>query len=66
MTETKLKPCPFCGGKAIMHYETTLDGLPRIEIICTNCPINLGYIVVTKEGTEDIVALWNTRAGETK
>ena len=55
----KLKPCPFCGERAIV-----LDGTNRSVVGCTNLnciaavlPINT--ISMTKD---KLIALWNRRA----
>ena len=55
MSEIKLKPCPFCGGKAEMKI-TKYGGS---YVICTQCfcrTIDGGYGIVK--------AMWNRRAGE--
>lgn len=39
MEEIKLKPCPFCGGKAEIYMGTN-----GAEIKCPYCGIGTGYI----------------------
>lgn len=39
MSEIKLKPCPFCGGKA--EIDTGTNGA---EIKCIQCGLGTGYI----------------------
>lgn len=52
MSETKLKPCPFCGGEArIEHLPWCFDS----AVICNNC-----YARITDEPLLAIKA-WNTR-----
>ena len=53
----KLKPCPFCGGKAI------IDGCDDTLwiVICKECNASIGY----KETEQEAVEAWNTRKGET-
>ena len=36
MSETKLKPCPFCGCKNIQFWETDND-THRFQIVCMQC-----------------------------
>lgn len=39
MTEIKLKPCPFCGGKA--EFETNVNVLYKtIWVCCKKCKVN--------------------------
>ena len=52
MTDDKLKPCPFCGGKAM------INGITLVYIKCTKCGVEtVGY----REEDEAITA-WNRRA----
>lgn len=51
----KLKPCPFCGGKAIY---AGLRG-KNYEICCLDCP---AFIV--DRTIEDAVKAWNKREGQ--
>ena len=49
----KLKPCPFCGGRAELREDHD-----NSWVICPNCQISLeGF-----EDSDDAVAAWNTRA----
>lgn len=52
--EIKLKPCPFCGGKAELHSQDTPIGMSYIE--CRECGVQMG-------GGNDAEALkqWNNR-----
>lgn len=49
----KLKPCPFCGGKAI------IDGCDDTLwiTICKKCNASIGY----KETKQDAIDAWNRR-----
>ena len=51
MSEIKLSPCPFCGGKA--KFAT----VNHKWIECTMCEMETPY----RESKEELVALWNTR-----
>lgn len=54
MTDEKLKPCPFCGGKA------TINGITLVYIKCTKCGVEtVGY----REEDEAIEA-WNRRVND--
>lgn len=66
MPET-LKPCPFCGGEAIIKHDLRYpdwseEPVSASEVICTNyeCPIykadNTYYI-----SDEEAIAAWNRR-----
>ena len=49
----ELKPCPFCGGKAI------IDGCDDTLwiVICKECNASIGY----KETKEEAIEAWNLR-----
>ena len=65
MSEIKLKPCPFCGGKAALFVD---DG---IRVICTECRASsqvlkdmLSIKGVAGNATETVIEAWNRRADE--
>ena len=55
MQDVKLKPCPFCGGKAAA-WESTFCVW---KVFCTECGAN---ITLNKDENADV--LWNKRVGE--
>ena len=57
MTETKLLPCPFCGGEATL-YEQILEGW---FCCCTKCGVR--YVRMTEA---EAVESWNKRTPITK
>jgi len=48
----KLKPCPFCGGKAAINYE-------KMTVYCTDCPAEICAGVY--DNLNDNVECWNDR-----
>ncbi len=65
MSETKLKPCPFCGGEAEIYKETPPDaykdtvyyvGCSNIDE-CLVVPETMGY-----HDKQKAIAAWNKRA----
>jgi Lar family restriction alleviation protein len=61
LDENGLLPCPFCGGKAEIHYQ--LHDLGDYAVKCSNCgcePCPWGLRVSKAEAIED----WNRRAGK--
>ena len=53
----KLKPCPFCGGHAIIDgFDDTLW-----IVICKECNASIGY----KETKEEAIEAWNRRVEPT-
>ena len=60
----ELKPCPFCGGEAILRKVATGRSRSGYEyyIRCGNlkCPV---YVVTCNRDTEDeVIENWNRRA----
>jgi Lar family restriction alleviation protein len=54
-----LKPCPFCGGKAVLTG--SLVEPPLNHVICTECPVGTrGFM------HREAVKFWNTRARATQ
>ena len=51
MSDTKLLPCPFCGGKAVIKYHN-----PLVQVFCKSCGCGTG-------ATFEKLAIkaWNTR-----
>lgn len=60
MSEIKLKPCPFCGGEAIIDRE---------DIFCDACHLSMkiddrlynGEAESYEEAKEQAIKAWNTR-----
>jgi len=63
MSETKLKPCPFCGGKP--NY----NGIES-RFSCTECGADTGLVLYRgyrfKDVFEKAIAAWNRRGIETE
>lgn len=53
MSRTKLKLCPFCSGKAKIHYDYSNFALVQ----CSKCGIG----TLHKPNEVDVVKDWNTR-----
>ena len=64
MSEIKLKPCPFCGGEAILKR----DRIGLYCVKCTNCGCMTTFQFDFGEGEEvskrKATDVWNRRAGE--
>ncbi len=58
MNNTKLKPCPFCGGKAELYKSWWLG--QYFQVTCTKCRVTT-RVGGTKKG---IAAMWNRRTDE--
>lgn len=56
MSDTKLKPCPFCGGEAIVYEDNEYD---KYSIGCKNCCDCEPITKWTRK--KEAIALWNTR-----
>lgn len=61
----ELKPCPFCGGNAVIHVN---DG---VRVICQECNAMSKVLIdgysqgaPTGSAVKSVVKAWNRRAGE--
>lgn len=58
----ELKPCPFCGGKAVMQsFSTQREKCIRYRVICDKCGVENGW---EHFKSEEAAEAWNRRAGE--
>lgn len=57
MNDTKLKPCPFCGGEAQL-----LDTGWPCWVWCIKCGASVLSAKSDEEGDADAIARWNRRA----
>ena len=53
MTE-ELKPCPFCGGGAVKHY----DKEAGVDVYCQSCEAGINW----RDTRSDAITAWNARA----
>jgi hypothetical protein len=61
----KLKPCPFCGGKATTEFHE-LNGREYLSVGCANyrCRGCHGTTAAPEEQWADEVLSWNTRVAD--
>lgn len=59
----ELKPCPFCGGKAILNHG--LSGTQFSYVHCTRCFAKTSdyYISTAHSSDRKAIEAWNRRAG---
>lgn len=56
MSDTKLKPCPFCGGEA-KHIKRTNEH-PHVHAVwCENCNCRTSF----GQSEKEVMRKWNTR-----
>ena len=61
MSETdKLKPCPFCGGKAQIKHLITAGVRTHSRAECTRCHVKTDYYI-HEFGERNVIAVWNRR-----
>ena len=64
MKENKLKPCPFCGGEAVLEPYKSRKGY-EANIQCNGgCILNMATITydTEEEAIEAVTNAWNRRA----
>ena len=63
----ELKPCPFCGGEALVEEFPARKGF-EASISCCNCPTSMVSITydTQEEATKSIAEAWNRRADDGK
>ena len=73
--DIKLKPCPFCGGKAQLHLIEVDEPVTFFDlyytVYCTNCKISIGAYHISKlpqfcesevkEAQTQAIEAWNRR-----
>lgn len=66
----KLKPCPFCGGKADFHEYEISPIFWLIRFRCFRCAAEITLHGVTDKNSKDIqkdmLKAWNTSVNEAK
>lgn len=56
----ELKPCPFCGGRAVMTEYPHLYVSSDYAVRCKECDASIGFKFHTQKDAADV---WNRRAG---
>ena len=56
MMTDKLKPCPFCGGDAVISRDVGAVG-PFSEVECTVCFV----LMSNGENDKEAIEMWNKR-----
>lgn len=61
----ELKPCPFCGGEAIINKKRDAIG-SYYSVACKETNLCSGHFIRTKHYNQksDAIDAWNTRANE--
>ena len=66
MQEKELKPCPFCGGEAVLETFNTRKGYEATIQCNGRCILYMSTITydTEKEAVENVVKAWNRRADD--
>lgn len=65
--ESKLMPCPFCGGEAEKENDKDEQGTEYVYVGCQTCYARSDgwYLFEGKENAEKVVSeLWNRRSAD--
>ena len=64
MKETELKPCPFCGGNAVLEYFKSRKGYEATIQCNGECVLYMSTIThdTEQEAIEAVTRAWNRRA----
>lgn len=57
----ELKPCPFCGGEALLR-ENKNSFVPRFYVRCGNKDCSVVCSTCNRDTQEEAANLWNRRA----
>lgn len=58
MGNNELKPCPFCGGEAIIHHPT----YHTVAVICSRWECGATVSICDARNIDEVVERWNRRA----
>ena len=58
--DKKLKPCPFCGGEAVLKDSFLSDD--SFIVRCTKCYAQTDAFISNFDTPEEAIAAWNRRA----
>ncbi len=66
--ESRLAPCPWCGGGGEILFGHIAGAGPTIYVECLNCGARIHPVLMTalKDPIERTVEKWNKRKGATK
>jgi Lar family restriction alleviation protein len=59
--ENELKPCPFCGGKALVEERHHNDGITKWITYRVRCDSGCGAIVGVERTPKEAITAWNRR-----
>lgn len=60
MSQTELKPCPFCGGEAIIHYPRHNE----VAVLCSRWKCGATISTYGARRKDEVIELWNRRADD--
>ena len=59
----RLKPCPFCGGKATIRHMYVAREPSHSRVECTSCHVKTDFYV-HEYGERNVIRVWNRRVDE--
>lgn len=62
----ELRPCPFCGGEAVLEWYDQPDVKRFYWVTCTQCQVDTPTQVIDDSTPDGPIAFWNRRAEPAK
>lgn len=62
-SDARLKPCPFCGGKALIRRMYVAGEPSHSSVECSECNVKTDFYVYQHD-ERNVIKVWNRRVGD--